>query len=183
METANPDWVTQLWDPSLPYKYDPSQKYLVIRFINGPGIISDIIDWSTNGRYCHTEALSRDGDGWIGAHAGTGVDQRPLDWAKVTRERRYALPVSDDEYDKAMTWLHAHIGVPYDYEDILGLFLHVRIGVHKHEMICSALMTLFQMQAPEWTPLNIDPDNANLVTPEVLRMSKNYIGRCIYALN
>lgn len=177
-----PQWPTLLWDSSLPYKYDPTQLYLVIRFIYEPGIVSSLIDWETNSLWCHTEALSRDGKSWIGAHAGRGVQARPLNWCKPTRERRYALPVTPEQYQKAMEWLEAKQGEPYNYEDIVGLLFHIRVGVSKHEVICSALMTLWLMKSVVWWPMNVLEGYANLVTPETLHESKVLMGHCIYDL-
>jgi hypothetical protein len=170
-----------VWDRSWALQFDQNQKYLVIRFIDEPGIISGLITWTTDSKWCHTEALSRDGQHWVGAHSGTGVNSRPLNWCKPTRERRYAIPVTDAEYETAMTWLESKIGCPYDYADIVGLFIHARIGVDNHLLICSALMTLFMQQADKW-PLNCLEDEDNLVTPETLHLSPLFMNHCIYAL-
>lgn len=149
---------------------------LVIRFINEPGIVSRLIDWQTDSLFCHTEGLSRDGQSWVGAHAGTGVQARPLDWCVPTFERRYAIPVADDEYDAAMAWLESKIGCPYDYTDILGMTLHKRLGQSDHTIICSALMLEF-MQHAGLQPLNVAEAWAYLVTPETLHLSSLFIGR------
>lgn len=155
-------------------------KFLTIRFINEPGIVSKLIDWNTDSLWCHTEALSRDGKSWIGAHAGTGVQARSLDWCKKpTRERRYATPVTDMQHETAMSWLESKIGTPYDYADIAGLSLHVRTGASEHEIICSALMTEFLMQA-SLLPLNIQEGYTYLVTPEILHLSPLFAGQCVY---
>lgn len=152
---------------------------LTIRFIFEPDFVSRLIGWETNSLWCHTEALSRDGQSWIGAHAGTGVQVRPLDYCKPTRERRYAIPVHERAADAAYAWLDGKIGTPYNYTDILGLALHARIGITDHEVICSALMLQF-MQQSGLEPLNCLPQYAALITPETLHLSPLFIGRCIY---
>ena len=152
---------------------------LTIRFIFEPDFVSRLIGWETNSLWCHTEALSRDGQSWIGAHAGTGVDARTLDWCKPTRERVYAIPVMDRAADAAYSWLEGKIGTPYNYTDILGLALHARIGVTDHEVICSALMLSFMRQSG-LEPLNCLPQYSALITPETLHLSPLFIGRCIY---
>ena len=79
---------------------------LVIRFIDESDIVSRLITWATNSLWCHTEALSRDGQHWIGAHSGTGVQSRPLDWCKnLRREAKYSIPVTVDQYEQSMAWL------------------------------------------------------------------------------
>jgi hypothetical protein len=153
-------------------------KHLVVRFICSADLVSKLITWTTDSLWCHTEALSRDGKSWIGAHAGTGVQARPLDWAQTTREAVYAVPVVDECYERAMAFLEAKIGTPYNYQDIVGLALHARIGASDHRIICSALMAEFLMEA-DLQPLNCLEEFAYLVTPETLHLSPIFIRRRI----
>ena len=104
-------------------------KNLVIRFVDERGLVTKLITWNTSSLWCHTEALSRDGLSWIGAHAGTGVQARPLDWAAktTTLERKYAIPIEDAAYAQAMLWLESQVGAAYDYKDIVGLLFHKRL--------------------------------------------------------
>jgi uncharacterized protein YycO len=150
--------------------------YITIRFVFEPGLVSKLIGWQTDSLWCHTEALSRDGQSWIGAHAGTGVQARKLNWMKPVREARYAVQVTDEQYDAAMTWLESKIGEPYDYADIVGLALHRRLGASDHEIICSALMTEF-MQNAGIRPLNCLEGYDYLITPETLHLSSVFIGK------
>lgn len=151
---------------------------LTIRFIYEPGIVSALIGWETNSLWCHTEVLSRDGKSWIGAHAGTGVQARPLDWANPTREAVYTVPVTDEEANEAYTWLEGQIGKPYSYPDIIGLALHVRVGLNRHAVICSALVLEFLWKASQ-QPLNVLEGYEALITPETLHLSPIFIGRRI----
>lgn len=153
---------------------------LIIRFIYEPGIVSKLIAWQTNSLWCHTEALSEDGMQWIGAHARTGVQARPLTWCTPLRERRYRVNVDAASYARAHKWLRSKIGTPYNYEDIAGLALHWRIGFKKRAIICSALMTDF-LNVAGLEPLNVLPKYSYLITPETLHMSKIFIGRCVYS--
>lgn len=155
-------------------------KNLTIRFIDGKDIVSKLITWTTDSLWCHTEALSRDGHSWIGAHAGTGVQARPLDWTVPARERRYEIPVFDAQFDAAHKFLESREGTKYDYMDIVGLAIHKRTGLSEHEIICSALMTQF-LQVACIQPLNVLPNFDNLVTPETLHLSPVFLGRCSYS--
>jgi hypothetical protein len=148
---------------------------LTIRFVNEPGIVSRLITFGTNSLWCHTESLSRNGQSWIGAHAKTGVEARPLDWCKPIREAIYSVPVTAKQYEAAMGWLEAKIGTPYDYADIVGLSIHRRI-FGKDRLICSALMTEYMM-AGGLKPLNVLEQYAYLITPETLHLSPLFIGR------
>jgi len=154
---------------------------LTIRFINEPGIVSRLITWETDSLFCHTEGLSRDGNAWVGAHAHTGVEARPLDWCEPTFERRYAIPVGTVAYERAMAFMDSKIGLPYSYKDILGLALHKRIGYSDHELICSAFMLLW-LQAAGLQPLNVLESFSYLVTPETLHLSPLLIGRGVATL-
>lgn len=153
---------------------------LTIRFIFDDDLVSKLIGWTTDSLWCHTEALSREGQSWVGAHAGSGVQARPLDYCKPIRERRYTVPAPDA--DAAYMWLDGKVGTPYNYRDILGLALHARIGVSDHEVICSALMLQFMQQAG-LEPLNCLPQYSPLITPETLHLSPLFIGKCIYKLD
>ena len=148
---------------------------LTIRFINEPGIVSRLITWGSDSLFCHTEGLSRNGTAWIGAHAGTGVQARALDWCKPTLEKRYAIPVTAEQHEAAMAYMESKIGTPYNYGDIFGLALHKRIGYSKHRLICSAFMTEWLMRGG-LRPLNVLEDFAYLITPETLHLSPILIG-------
>lgn len=149
---------------------------LVIRFIDESDIVSRLITWTTNSLWCHVEVLSRQENGWTGAHSGSGVEHRPLDWCKsICRERRYAIPVTIQQYYAAHDWLESKIGTPYDYKDILGLSLHKRVW-SGNRVICSALMLQF-MQEAGLEPLNCLPEFSALITPETLHLSPLFIGR------
>ena len=155
---------------------------LIVRFIDAQDVVSRLINWMTNSLWCHTEAFNPEGGehgGWIGAHAGTGVQDRPFSWCMPTRERVYAVPVTAEQYEKAWTFLNAKVGTPYDYGDIVGLSLHNRrFGRGKKRIICSALMVEFLMAAG-LQPLNVIEGFEYLITPETLHLSPLFIGRCV----
>jgi hypothetical protein len=157
---------------------DPAY-YLETRFIMESDLVSKLIGFSTNSLWCHCEGLSRDGLHWVGAHADGGVQARPLDWAKgITRERRYRKAVSHLEYELAMGFQESHIGMPYNFENIVGLSLHRRIGVSDHEIICSSfeLRRYMATGAERLYPLNVLERYSYLITPETLHLSPIWMG-------
>jgi len=160
-------------------EFEVKTHQLILRFIYTEALVSLLIGWRTDSLWCHCEALSRDGQHWIGAHALTGVEPRPLNWCEPTRERRYAIPVTQGEYEAAMAWLEAKVGEPYNYADILGMALGVRMGASEHEIVCSALMTEWLIAGSQW-PANCEPGSTYLVTPEMLHFSSFFLNRCIY---
>jgi len=153
---------------------------LTIRFIAGTDIVSRLIQYATNSLFCHTECLSCDGTAWIGAHSGTGVQARKLDWCKPTLERRYSVPVTPEGYERAMAWLESKVGEKYNYASIIGLALHWRIGASRSETDCSALM-IGLLQLADIQPLNCLEGFNYLITPETLHLSPIFVGRGVSA--
>lgn len=148
-----------------------------IRFINSEDFVGRSIDLVTNSLWDHTEIQTETGT-YIGAHAGTGIEERPADWCKPSHERRYSIPVSEVAYASMMKRARSMIGTPYDYKDILGLFFHQRIASPGRE-ICS--MFVFQCAwAGGLMMLNVLPGFTQLVTPETLHLSPYLIGKCTY---
>jgi hypothetical protein len=154
--------------------------YLETRFIFDDDLVSKLIGWTTDSLWCHTEGKSRDGESWVGAHAGSGVQARPLDYCKPIREKRYQVPVTDKQYELAMNWQESKIGIPYGYKDILGLLLHARIGISDHELICSAFEIERYMNAGIY-PLNCQLAFAPLITPETFHLAPMFINNCRYS--
>jgi hypothetical protein len=152
---------------------------LVDRFIYSRDLVSLLIGWETNSLWIHTERKNRAGDKWVGAHAITGVQARPLDWAgKLEREAIYSRSVTDAQYEAAMSFQESKIGAPYGYLDIVGLAIHKRIGLSDHEIICSAFSIMCD-QAAGIYPLNCEPEFDALITPETYHLSSHFIGNRI----
>jgi hypothetical protein len=156
-------------------------KLFVLRFIATKGFVSNAIKFVEGVSYIdHVEALNRAGDGWIGAHAGVGVQGMPLDWAKdVVWERQYSLPLENEQHELAMGFLESKIGTKYDYAGILGILFRDRKLADPDRVFCSALQyeALWEGQ---WMMLNVLPGFAHLVTPETLHLSPKLMGHCTY---
>ena len=155
-------------------------RYLGIRFLATKGFISDAIRRVEGISYIdHVEALNRTEDKWIGAHAGTGVQAMPLTWAKgIVWERRYSLPVTDEQYAAFHDFLESKIGCKYDYAGCLGILLGDRKLNTSHALDCSALQ-FDALWAANQFALNVLPEFAHLVTPETLHLSPLFMSHFI----
>jgi uncharacterized protein YycO len=150
---------------------------ITVRFVNSDDFVGKAIDWVTFSLWDHTEIQTADG-GYIGAHAGSGVQERPANYCTPSRERRYTLDVTQEQYDKIFAFAKSKVGTPYNYRDIVGLFIHHDI-TSQHREICS--MFVFEcFLAAGIQLLNVLPKYSNLVTPETLHLSPHWIGKCTY---
>lgn len=155
-----------------------------LRFIATKGFVSSAIKFveGTVAYADHVEAKNRSGDGWIGAHAGIGVKDMPLDWTpqcEIVWERQYELRLTDKQYELAMGFLESKIGTPYDYADILGILFHDQKIEDPRRIMCSCLQYEV-LCACGVTMLNVLKEFAHLVTPETLHLSPLLIGNCAY---
>lgn len=148
-----------------------------IRFITETSIIAEAIRLVTFSEWSHTEIITEAGT-YIGAHSDGGVQERPADYTKVSRERRYAIPVTEEALDRMMAFARSKIGTAYDFKDIAGLFLHHNL-TQKGREICSMLVFEAAL-AGGLALLNVQPGYSNLVTPETLHLSPYLIGHCTY---
>lgn len=160
--------------------YEPIGPHVYLRFIAQPRFISEAIRYLTNSKVSHVEL----GDGltnptWIGAHAGIGVQELPYNYCIPSWERRYAIPCTEEQASGVIADARSCIGMKYNYKDILGLFLHVRI-TSQQRAECAQFVT-GRLQARGIQPLNTLPDYDFLITPEILHTSSLLIGRCTYA--
>lgn len=156
-------------------------KTFTLRFIATAGFTSEAIKFVEGTSYIdHAEALNRTSTGYIGAHAGIGVQDLPLDWAKgIVWERRYAIPVTDEQYEAIMGFLESKIGTRYDYADILGILFHDRRIDNPRRVMCSALQ-YEALCTGGLAALNVLKEFAHLVTPETLHLSPLLIGHCTF---
>jgi len=140
----------------------------------------------------HTEALNDAGNAWVGAHAFTGIEARPLDWADkdLLWERRYAIPMTAEQYGRAQAYMQACLAakVKYDYRGCLGILLRRRKMYSTDRKDCSQFMTETLssgylngrlLTAAGLLPLNVLPDYTWMITPEMLHLSPLLVGNCI----
>lgn len=156
-----------------------------LRFMATKGFVSNAIKFveGTVAYADHVEAKNRAGDGWIGAHAGVGVKDMPLDWtpqSEIVWERQYELHLTDEQYELAMGFLESKIGTPYDYADILGILFHDQNIEDPRRIMCSCLQ-YEALCTGGVMMLNVLKELAHLVTPETLHLSPLLIGNCTYS--
>jgi uncharacterized protein YycO len=149
-----------------------------IRFIAEKGFVSWAIRQTTFSEFSHVELLSEDGLSWIGAHAGLGVQARTLNYCTPSFERRYSIPVDQEQLNAGMAYARSKIGTPYNYADIAGLLFHRNIST-KGRSICS------QFVFDTFVVMGIEPLNTLLgydfrVTPDILHLSPILIGHCYF---
>lgn len=132
-----------------------------IRFVTCDDLVSDLIRKQAG--TCmpfipsHAEALSQDGQYYIGQHLDGGMRKRPVGYDANSlmtlpdgrkSERIVSLPCSMDQEAAFYSYVHDKIGMPYDWISILGFAL---TELHLHEvgsLICSAIMTAALRSTP-----------------------------------
>lgn len=154
---------------------------ITIRFIRTRGFVSWAICFLTFSYADHCEAKNRAGDAWVGAHAGTGIEARPLDWANkgLIWCREYNLPCTEEEYERAMSFQEAAIGTKYNYRGCLGILLRMRKLNGPKRKDCSEHLFELLAYAFQKPPLNVLVEFSWMVTPETLHLSPIFIGRRI----
>jgi hypothetical protein len=148
--------------------------HITIRFINDRGFVSRTISWVTLSLFCHVELGTPEGT-WIGAHAGTGVQERPADYCKPTLDYIYDVPCSQAQADAVLKYARNAIGCPYNYWDIVGLLFHRRRLTTPSRVICSQFVMDALLNAGI-RPLNCLPEFSHLITPQTLHLSPLLIG-------
>lgn len=171
-----------------------------LRFINSADFVGRGIDWVTHSLMDHAEfwfdaeamamvieILKRNNmpadypaeGGYLGAHAGSGVELRGLDYCVPTWERRYALPCTDAQFEKFVVSAFGKVGMGYNYLGIIGILVRARKMTSNSREFCS------EYCYDEFWKIGIEMLNAldedsDLITPEMLHLSNLLIGRCTY---
>jgi len=149
-----------------------------IRFITQSGFVSSAIRLVTFSEFSHAEIVSEDGSSYIGAHDDGGVQERPANYCTPSFERRYAIPVTDEQLAKGMTYARSKIGTPYDFLDIAGLLFHK--DEHTDGRVICSWFVFDVLSEMGIQPLNVLIDHGNLVTPDTLHLSPIFIGKCYF---
>jgi uncharacterized protein YycO len=128
------------------------------RCVNGAGFVAGAINFVSRGAVCHVEFLV-DGKA-IGAHSDGGVQIREIDACPV--DYRFSASCTDEQYQKAIDFLHGQIGKPYDFLDIVGIMAN-RDWHNPERWICSELWAATMEAAGIMGRL---PTALQLVTPQ-----------------
>lgn len=100
--------------------------------------IAGAIRFITRGIVSHVGFLTDDEQFEIGARADGGVQKRPVNYCAFSVDLRYSASCTDEQYEKAQNFLHAQIGKPYNFEDILSILTN-RDWREDDSWICSEL--------------------------------------------
>ena len=121
---------------------------IILRFVTSDNLISNAIRLQAG--ICvpftpsHVEALTRDGQHYVGQHLNGGMLARPIGYDatdKNVQEKLVTLSCSQAEYDSFQNYCESRIGAPYDWSSIVG-FAAPNINLHDFgHLICSAEMT------------------------------------------
>lgn len=125
-----------------------------IRFVTGTDLVSRMISLQAGVAMpfapTHTEALSWNGESYVGAHLEGGVCMRPVGYDAdelITlpdgskSERIVPIDCTPAQESAFHSFVESRIGTPYDWQAIVGF---VDPEIHGHEfghVICSAFMT------------------------------------------
>jgi hypothetical protein len=154
---------------------------LTVRFIRTRGFVSWLICFISFSYEDHCEAKNRAKNAWVGAHAGTGIEPRSLDWADkdIIWCREYDIPCTDEQYERAMKFQEAAIGTKYNYWACLGVLLRNRKLNNPMRKDCSEHLFEILYETFQKPPLNILNQFSWMVTPELCHLAPVLIGRCV----
>lgn len=148
-----------------------------IRFILGRGFTSQAIAYVTGSLFSHVEFGTPEGT-WIGAHIGSGIQERAADYCDTVREYVYEIPCMDEQEKEALLWMRSKIGTKYNTLDIIGLLFQVRFLHSPHDRLCSEFCTegLLHIFGASKV-LNVLASWTYRITPETLHLSPIFVGR------
>lgn len=128
------------------------------RCVNSKGFVQNAISFISRGVVCHVEFLV-DGKA-IGAHADGGVQVREIDHYEA--DYRFKADCTDGQYQKAVSFLMAQVGKPYDFLDIIGIMAS-RNWHDPDRWICSELWAAVMEAGELIHPIE---SGINLITPQ-----------------
>jgi hypothetical protein len=147
-----------------------------VRFIENRSLLSKGIAKWTGSLFSHCEFGTPQGT-WIGALSHGGIQERPADYCRPSREYYYEVPCSDAREADLLWWARGKIGTKYNTKDILGLLLQARGLNSPSRMICSEFVVdgLLYVLSPSYV-LNVSGDWTYRITPEEAHLSPLFVG-------
>jgi hypothetical protein len=150
---------------------------VIVRFIDSRGFVGGSISRLTGSLFSHTEFGTPDGT-WIGAHAGSGIQERPAGYCNPKREYVYEIPCTEAQEKALFTWAWSKIGTKYNYADIAGLLFQARGMTSPSRMICSEFVTEGLLRTfGAAKVLNVLEQWDYRITPETLHLSPIFVGK------
>lgn len=149
---------------------------VIVRFIDSRGFVGGAISRLTGSLFSHVEFGTPDGT-WIGAHAGSGIQERPANYCNPKREYVYEIPCTAGAQKALLTWARSKIGTKYNYADIAGLLFQARGLTSPTRMICSEFVTQALLEVfGAAKVLNVLDCWTYRITPETLHLSPIFVG-------
>ncbi len=147
-----------------------------VRFIKSRTLLGIGIAWWTGSLFDHVEFGTPAGT-WIGAHAGSGVQERAANYCKPCREYDYEIVCGAEQERELLRWARGKIGTKYNMRDILGLAIQARGLTSPSRMICSQFVVdglIHTLGAAR--VLNVLPAWTYRITPEAAHLSPIFYG-------
>lgn len=144
---------------------------IVLQFVEGSGVGSDLIRWFDHGQYSHVDTVLPDGT-LLGARDdvidGTpaGVQIRPASYVAGEIVLRVAIPCTDAQQGAYYAFVREQLGKPYD-EEAIAAFVVGRSWRDPGDWFCSELCAA-GIEASGLVPLLIAP--ANKIAPDDLAL-------------
>lgn len=113
----------------------------------------------------------------LGAHADGGVRVRPIDYCKPSRDERFRIPVTFEQKEKILTFVHEQCGKPYDFLAIAGILFH-RDWRKSNRWFCSELVAA-AFEAVGHPIVNAPNGKVNRISPRDCYLSPFLIGNQI----
>lgn len=147
-----------------------------VRFLATKSFTGLGIRWITGSLFQHVEYGTPE-ETWIGAHIGSGIQERAPDYCKPALEYIYDIPCTDEQAQELLRWARSKIGTKYNTTDIVGLMFQARKLTSPHDLICSqfcceGLLHIFGTAKV----LNVLENWAYRITPETLHLSPIFVG-------
>ena len=158
-----------------------------IRFVTSKDLSSELIrlDGGVSMPFTpsHTEALTQDGKGYIGARFGSGITLQPVGYDVDTlltlpdgskSERIVSLPCTPEQEAAFYKFVNDKIGEPYDWKAILGFEapdFHTHLLDH---VICSAFMTA-ALRACNYFPMPLTVPFHHVTPRDLLLMLSSHV--------
>ena len=139
---------------------------ITLQFVSDTGLAADVIQWYTRSVWNHVDIVMPDHT-LTGARAEGGVQNRPANYRRFARVKRFQTALSVEAEKEFYLCLAEQIGKPYDWTGIIN-FVVDRDWRNPDHWFCSELVAWLFEKAGR--PL-LRVDSADKVTPRDLTTS------------